>query len=118
MNTISIVKQSLRITGLVLKKWTLLKNYNLWLVVWIKTKFRPLSLNDPKLRISSQILLKTLPLGTDAILKIVSKEFNNNRTIISWLKKQNIASLGIINFMIDSKKFEEVFKENNKNALF
>jgi hypothetical protein len=30
-----------------------------------------------------EILLKILPLGTDAILKIVSKEFNNNRTIIS-----------------------------------
>ncbi len=110
--------------GLVRKYRTLLKNYNFWtarsrLSVWIKTKFRPLSLNDLKFRILSQFLLKIIPLGTDAMLKILSKEFKNNRTIISWLKRQNIvASLGIINFIIDSKWFQEVFKKNNKNAWF
>ncbi len=81
--------------------------------------FRPSSLNDPKLRILYEFLLKIIPLGTGAILKIISKEFNNNRTIISWLKKQNIvASLRIMNFLIDSKRFQEVYKLNNKNASF
>jgi hypothetical protein len=76
-----------------------------------------LLLNDPKFRILFQFFLKIIPLGTDAILKILPKEFNNNRTIISRLKKQNIvASLGIINFIIDSKRFQQVFKENNKNS--
>jgi hypothetical protein len=76
-----------------------------------------LLLNDPKFRILFQFFLKIIPLGTDAILKILPKEFNNNRTIISLLKKQNIvASLGIINFIIDSKRFQQVFKENNKNS--
>jgi hypothetical protein len=81
------------------------------LSVLIKIKFRTFSLNYPKFRILSQFLLKIIPLETDTIIKILSKEFNNNRTIISWLKKQTIVGfLGLINLMIDSKRFQEYFK--------